>query len=495
MMKTTQDKKALPLFRLLLLTAVLTLMIGGAGAYLLGYLGPKQGTSEQSAAQKEERKVAYWRAPMNPTEIYDKPGKSAMGMDLVPVYEDEIRSEGMRKQKSERKIAYWRSPMNPTEIYDKPGKDTMGMDLVPVYEDELVGGVDVRIDPVVQQNMGIRTARVEKAPLVRTLRTYGNITYDETRTVEVSPKVSGWIEAIHVDFVGESVKKGEPLFELYSPVLFSAQQEYLAAYRSLKEGSGNRGLLESARQKLRYFDIPEIEIDALEASGKIKKTLTFRSPFNGVVVLKNAEEGTHIKVGATVYRIADLSRIWVIAHVYEYELPWVSEGQEAEMSLSYLPGRTYSGKVSYVYPYLHQKTRDIPIRMEFDNPDLTLKPGMYADIIINSSQGEGVVIPSEAVIRSGERNLAFVVKENHRFSPRDLVLGLRMDEKVQVLSGLSSGEVIVTSGNFLIASESKLKEAVQKMMEIKRAGMNKEKSMEEKTKTPIEGKEPPHPGH
>jgi Cu(I)/Ag(I) efflux system membrane fusion protein/cobalt-zinc-cadmium efflux system membrane fusion protein len=380
--------------------------------------------------------------------------------------------------------------MNPTEIYDKPGKSKMGMDLVPVYEDELVGGVDVSINPVFQQDMGIRTARVKREPLVRTIRTYGNIAYDETRTAEVSPKVSGWIEKIYVNFTGKFVEEGQPLFELYSPELFSAQEEYLAAYRNFSRGGmANRDLLESARQRLRYFDIPESEIGAMEKSGKIKKTLTLRSPFNGVVIKKNAEEGTYIKTGMMVYRIADLSRVWVEAHIFEYELPWVSERQEADMTLAYLPGRTYSGKVSYVYPYLRQKTRDVVVRLEFDNPDFTLKPDMYGDIVIKSDQGKGLTVPSEAVIQTGKRNVAFVVRDNNRFSPRDVTLGLRMDGTFQVLSGLAPGEVIVTSGQFLIDSESNLKEAVQQMMEAKRAEMKKEEKPEEEVTEPMEGEE------
>jgi len=485
------DKKGKPSFWMVLLTIVLTVLIGGGAAYLFGYLGPQHKMGENKATKKEGRKVAYWRSPMNPTEIYDKPGKSAMGMDLVPVYEDEIKSEGAStKGKPKRKIAYWRSSMNPTEIYDKPGKDAMGMDLIPVYEDELVGGVDVSINPVFQQDMGIRTTRVKREPLIHTIRTYGNIAYDETRTAEVSPKVSGWIEKIYVNFTGKFVEEGQPLFELYSPELFSSQEEYLAAYRNFSRGGmGNRDLLESARQRLRYFDIPESEIGAMEKSGKIKKTLTLRSPFNGVVIQKNAEDGTYIKTGTTVFRIADLSRIWVEAHIFEYELPWVSQGQQAEMTLPYLPGRTYSGKVSYVYPYLRQKTRDVVVRLEFDNPDFTLKPNMYGDIVIKSDQGEGLTIPSEAVIQSGKRNVVFVVRDNNRFSPRDVTLGLRMDGTFQVLSGLAPEEVIVTSGQFLIDSESNLREAIQKMMEAKRANIKKEEKPEEEAPEPMQDQE------
>ena len=528
MAENKEHKKPPSPFRVAVLTAVFTLLVAGGGAYFLGYPGPQK--SKQAVEQgggkkiaywrapmnpteiydkpgksamgmdlvpvyeddlaggsspegKTERKIAYWRAPMNPTEIYDKPGKSAMGMDLVPVYEDDLAGGSSPEGKTERKIAYWRAPMNPTEIYDKPGKSAMGMDLVPVYEDELVGGVDVKVDPVVQQNMGIRTALVEKGPLVHTIRTYGHVTYDETRTAQVSPKISGWIEKIYVDFTGKYVEKGKPLFELYSPDLFAAQEEYMVTYRNLKKLSGRatKGLLASARQRLRYFDVADSEIRAMEKSGKIKKTVTIRSPFSGIVTLKKAEAGSHIKAGTTIYRIADISHVWVQTHIYEYELAWVSEGQKAEMTLPYLPGKTFHGTVAYVYPYLQPKTRDVVIRIEFENANLVLKPHMYADIRIKSTEkGDGLIIPAEAVIRSGERNVVFVVRENNKFTPRDVTLGLSLDDrKVQVLTGLAPGEIVVTSGQFLLDSESKLKEAVQKMLEAKRVGKKEAREVEE----------------
>ena len=473
MAKNKSSKKPVSPFRVVAMSVILTLLLAGGGAYFLGFLGPRDNPKAvgEAGGGGTERKIAYWRAPMNPTEIYDKPGKSAMGMDLVPVYEDEVDSNKTEGE-TERKIAYWRAPMNPTEIYDKPGKSAMGMDLVPVYEDELVGGVDVKVDPVTQQNMGLRTAIVKKGPLIHTLRIYGHITYDETRVAQISPKSSGWIEKIHIDFTGKFVEKGQPLFEIYSPELLTAQEEYMVTYRSLQRtsGIGNQELLASARRRLQYFDVAESEIQGIETSGQIKKTVTIRSPFSGIVTLKNAEEGSYVKAGTTIYRIADLTRVWVEAHIFEYELPWVSEGQAAEMTLPYLPGRVFSGKVFYVYPYLQPKTRDIVIRLEFENPELVLKPEMYADIHLKAiGKEEGLIIPSEAVIRSGERNVVFVTRDGNKFTPRDVTLGLSLDDhKVQVLAGLAPGEAVVTSGQFLLDSESKLQEAVQKMLEAKR---------------------------
>ncbi len=427
MVKKEADNNLLSPLWVAAITALLTLLLAGGAAYYLGFLTP-------------------------------------------PGIQQEIQSTG-GKGGEEHKIAYWRAPMNPTEIYDAPGKSAMGMDLVPVYEDELVGGVEIKVDPVTQQNMGVRIAIVEKAPLTQTIRTYGHITYDETRTAEVSPKISGWIEKIHVDFTGKFVKKMQPLFELYSPELFAAQQEYLVTYRNLNRMSkqANKGLLKAARQRLRYFDVAESEIRAMEKTGKIKKTVTIRSPFDGVVILKKAVEGSYVKDGATVYRIADLSRVWVEVHIYEFEFPWVAKGQAAEMTLPYLPGRTFSGRIAYVYPYLQRKTRDVIIRLEFDNPNFVLKPNMYADVKLKRRAGEGIVIPSEAVIRSGERNIVFVLRDQNKFTPRNVTLGFNLDNgNIQVIKGLAPGEKVVTSGQFLLDSESKLKEAVQKMMEAKR---------------------------
>jgi Cu(I)/Ag(I) efflux system membrane fusion protein/cobalt-zinc-cadmium efflux system membrane fusion protein len=467
------DKRPVAQWRVAAVSAILTLVLAGGGAYFLGYLGPRVNhkPADETAVGGSERKIAYWRAPMNPTEIYDKPGKSAMGMDLVPVYEDEIGSNNAGVN-TDRKIAYWRAPMNPTEIYDKPGKSAMGMDLVPVYEDELVGGVEVSVDPVTQQNMGIRTAVVKTEPLVFTIRTYGHITADETLTTQINSKTSGWIEKLYIDFTGKFVAEGEPLYEIYSPELLAAQEEYLVAYQNMQRltGRDNERLLTSARRRLENFDIAAGEIELIEKSGRVKKTLTVRSPASGFVIQRTAEEGGYVKEGTMLFRIADLSRVWVEAHIYEYEFSWVSEGQEAEMTLPYQPGKVFSGRVSYVYPYLQPRTRDVVVRLEFENPQLALKPDMYVDVRIKSSFGrEGLVIPSEAVIRSGERNVVFVTRDDHKFTPRDVTLGLPVDGgKIQILTGLAAGETVVTSGQFLLDSESKLKEAVQKMLEAKR---------------------------
>ena len=454
------------------LTIVLTALITGIAVfYLMTSLGFNTDTPTTGQATKEgtkEQKIIYWKAPMDPTEIYEEPGKSKMGMDLVPVYEDEMAKDDDDK---EREIVYWKAPMDPTEIYEEPGKSKMGMGLVPVYEDELVGGVDIKINPVVEQNMGLKVESVEKGPLNHTVRTYGHVTFDETLTGIISQKSSGWIETLYADYTGFMVKKGDPLYEIYSPSLLASQEEYLSAYKNHQrsKSSLNKELLESARKRLEYYDIADQEITRIERLGQVQKTLTVRSPYQGVITHKNVIEGSYVKTGASLFTIADLSTVWVEAHIFEYEQNLVYEGQEVEMTLSYNPEKVHTGKISYIFPYLQPKTRDVIIRISFENTSDELKPDMFARIKINTNTGKtGVFISSQAVIHSGEKKIVFVAKGKGKFTPRQITTGIFLEQgKVQVLSGLAQGENIVVSGQFLLDSESKLKEAIQKMIESK----------------------------
>lgn len=454
----------------IVITIVLTAAVMLGGFYFMGFHVPHGSELSQGPVSlAEDKSVQLWTCGMHPWIITEAPGQCPIcGMNLVP----KAAAKDTPTDAGERKIVYWRAPMDPLEIHDAPGKSKMGMDLIPVYEDELVGGVDVIVDPVTRQNMGIRTAVVEKGLLEHNIRTYGHITYDETRMAQVSPKVDGWIEQLHVNFTGEGVEKGDPLLEIYSPQLLSAQEEYLSLYHSLKDSRSSQTtlLLESSRRRLSYFDVAEEEIHAMEVSGQVKKTVMIRSPFSGVVTLNLAVQGGYVKAGTTLYNIADLSRVWVDAHIYEYELDQVKVGQDAQMSLPYLPGKLYRGKVTFVYPYLQEKTRDVVIRLEFDNSDMELKPQMYGDVRIKTGgTTTGIMVPSESVLRSGERNVAFISRPGGKFTPREVQLGMALDDnKVQVLTGLAPGEIVVTSGQFLLDSESKLQEAVKKMVDISR---------------------------
>jgi len=319
----------------------------------------------------------------------------------------------------------------------------------------------------------VRTTAVTTGELKKTIRTVGKVAYDESRITSVNSKVNGWIEKLHVDTTGQEVRKGEPLIDIYSPDLVSAQQEYLIArghFEKVKDSpfpdvvKGAQELLASARKRLDYWDIGDAQIGKLEQTGEVRKTLTLYSPFNGVVVSKAVFDGTRVMTGMELFRIADLSRVWVQADVYEYELPWVKPGTPATVTLDYLPGRKFNGKVSFVYPYLEGKTRTATARIELVNPGMQLKPDMYAHVELHPRvKGNTVLIPSDAIIRSGVRNVVFIARGEGRFQPREVSLGLEgEDGTVQVLSGLSGGERIVVSAQFLLDSESSLKEALKK---------------------------------
>jgi len=458
-------------FRAIFITAVISITVFAVAAWFTGYLTvrPMQESSHLHTEGDTTESNTLYSCGMHPWIVAKEPGNCPIcGMDLTPKRDQMSNTAETR----ETIIAYWRAPMNPMEIYDKPGKSAMGMDLVPVYENELSGGVEIKIDPVTQQNMGIRVASVEKGPLHYTIRTYGHITYDETRKSQINPRFSGWLGKVYVDFTGQMVEKGDPLFDIYSPDLITVQEDYLEAFRnySSNPSPANRKIRDSVMRRLSFFDISDEEIRKIEKKGVASHALTIRSPFKGVVTQKsNAVEGAFVKEGSMIYEIADLTRVWVEAHIYEYELSTVTAGLKAEMTLPYIPGKRYYGKVAYVYPYLQRQTRDVVIRIEFDNPNLELKPDMYANVFIETSaENEGIMVPEESVIRSGERNIIFVTRGNGKFTPREVTLGMSLDDsKVQILAGLAPGETVVTSGQFLLDSESKLKEATRKMMEVR----------------------------
>lgn len=355
---------------------------------------------------------------------------------------------------------YWISGMHPWIIMPEPGQCPIcGMDLVPLDPAKFAG--EIAIDPVVVQNMGVRIGEVTEGPLVKTTRTVGIVGYDEERVRDVNTKVSGWIEEIFVDSLGKHVAAGAPLFSLYSPQLYSAQKDYLIAKRG-----GDRSLAEAARKRLEYFDATDQQIEALAKRGQAEKTLQILSPFTGVVTEKHANEGMKVDPGMQVYRIADLSKVWVIATVYEYQLPYLEEGQKAEMTLSYIPGQTFEGSVVYIYPYLDTKTREAQVRLEFDNPTGLLKPGMFANVELQSRlAAEATLAPRSAVIDTGRRQVAFVSLGEGKFEPRDVETGVTTDEgMIQILSGLKPGEMVVTSGQFLLDSEANMREALAKML-------------------------------
>jgi RND family efflux transporter MFP subunit len=367
-----------------------------------------------------------------------------------------------------KKIMY-RSTMMPNEVSDKPGKDSMGMDMVPYEVEESgavteVGGrVQVKISPERQQLIGIKTAPVKSQPIHKLIKAVGRVDYAEPNISIVNLKFDGWVEKLFVNSTGRAVRRGEPLFDIYSPDLVSAQQEYLIALKAGKTFGDASSILKSAREKLRLWDVTDSQVDALGRTGQSTKTITIYSPGSGIVIEKNVLQGQKIMAGENLFKIADLSRVWILGEIYEYELPFIKTGQEAKISLSYYPGESFAGRITYIYPYLKPETRTNQIRIEVANPGLKLKPEMFADLEIHVDYGTKLTVPTDAVLDAGETKIVFVAKGDGYFEPREVKLGVKGQDMVEVLGGLSDGENVVTSANFLIDSESSLKAALNRM--------------------------------
>lgn len=358
---------------------------------------------------------------------------------------------------------YYTCGMHPWIILPNPGDCPICfMKLTPIDPDKFSS--EITIDPTIVQNMGVRTTPVISGPLVKTIRTVGTVNYNETLVRDIHTKITGWIENLHVNYLGANVKQGDPLFDFYAPELYAAQEEYLIAYRTNR--SDDNTLLESARTRLQYYDITNEQITALEKNNKPTKTLSIKSPYTGVVIAKHANEGMKIDQGMQLFRIADLSKVWIIVTFYEYQLPYIKLGNKVTMSLPYIPGHTFEGQVVYIYPYLEKKTREVQVRLEFDNPDGLLKPGMFANVTLeNKIADKRTLAPREAILDTGERKIAFVAMGNGRFEPRDIVTGIQTEnDHIEILQGLKPGENVVTSGQFLLDSDAKIRAAIARMM-------------------------------
>ncbi len=370
----------------------------------------------------------------------------------------------------------WTCPMHPSVIRDEPGECPIcGMDLVPLEKEERKpGGIEghgvVEISPEKQQLIGVATATVGRRQLRAEVRTVGSVTVSERLLSDIHTKVEGWVEKLYAEETGAIVRKGEPLLTIYSPELVSTQEEYLLALRSrerVKDSpfpevrrSGD-SMAEAARKRLRLWDIPEEEIERLERTGEVREALTLYSPSTGYVLDKHVVEGMRVTPAMVLFRVADLSQVWVGADVYEQEASLVKEGMEATFTTVAHPGREFSGRVTYLYPTLDTATRTLKARLEFPNPGLTLKPGMYGDITIAAPSGDVLAIPEEAVLDSGTRQIVFVKEGEGRFVPREVKLGVRVAGFRSVLSGLTEGEQVVASPNFLIDSESRFQAAIE----------------------------------
>jgi len=379
--------------------------------------------------------------------------------------------------KPEREILYWQDPMHPAYKSDKPGQaPDCGMDLVPVYKEESAANTNknlpvgaFKISPEKQQLIGVQYGEVTYQNISKTLRTVGRIAYDETKISHVHTKIDGWIEQVYVDFIGKQIEKGQPLISIYSPDLVQTQQEYLLALRAKQElGSsafpeaarGVASLYESARRRLELWDITPEQIKELEERGQPIKALTLYAPASGFVLTRNAFQKQRIMPDTDLYSIADLSTVWVVADIYEFEASEIKLGQKVNITLPYTAGKSFSGNITYIYPQLDNTTRTLKVRVEIPNPDFIFKPDMYANVEIKIDYGKQLVVSQEAILDSGLEQKVFVALDEGYFQPRTVKVGDKLDNKVVIISGLKAGERVVTSANFLVDSESQLKMAV-----------------------------------
>jgi len=439
------------------------------------------GCGKKSATAVAAKK---YQCPMHPEIVRDAPGDCPIcGMKLVPM-EEKARTGaaatgGTAAPAAARKILLYRSPMNPSETSPIPRKDSMGMDFVPVYADEAEvtagspeGLAPVTIDAAKRQLLGLKTIEAHRAPFETSIRTTGRVAPDERRVHHVHTRYEGFVEHVTADFTGKYVKKGEALAFIYSPELYATQQEYLLALRASRAlgtsgissvAEGGRDLLAAARQRLLLWEITPADIERIEKNGEPIRAMPVYAPISGFVTGRTAYHGMKVMPADTLFDILDLSHVWVLADVYEYELPRLSVRQRATMTLSYWPGRVWNGTVTYVYPAVDEKTRTVKVRVELDNPKGELKPEMFADVTIHGSARDVLQVPDDAILESGTRNIVFVSEGEGKLVPREVVVGDHGAGVIEIREGLKEGDVVVRGANFLVDSESRLKAAISAM--------------------------------
>lgn len=449
----------------IVLIAVIALAAGLGGGYELARRARPSGAATSAPAAA---KMLY-HCPMHPNVVQDHPGTCPIcGMTLVA-------STPIEPMSSKKTV--YRSTMLPNEVSDHPGKDSMGMEMVPVEVDAshpaaaaVEGRATVTISEQKRRLIGVATATVTEAPVAHTIRTVGQIAYDDTRMYHVHTKIQGWIEHVFAGSTGDVVRQGQPLLELYSPDLLASQQEYLVALdnKARVAGSTIEGVRESAdrlveasRKRLALQDLTDGQIDDLVRTRQAQKTVILYAPLSGTITARNVSHGERIESETSLLDIADLSEVWVQASIYESELPFVHEGQEVEVTLSYLPGRTYRGTVALVSPLVDPQTRTIGARIVLDNSDLALKPGMFADVLLRAKLGSRLTVPKDAVLRTGTRDLVFVSPSEGVFEPREVTLGVPIEDRYEVTAGLAAGERVLSAASFFVDSESRLKSALR----------------------------------
>lgn len=450
--------KKLIIYTLLFFAGVIT----GGGIYHLIY-----GTASYEHQHVDEEGQLY-TCGMHPNIIETEPGDCPIcGMKLQP-----MKGGGEKTVSSgEKKILYWRAPMNPNEVYDEPGKSQMGMDLVPVYEDEGGSSGVVSVDGAMIQSMNVKIDHASKRKMSSIVTTNGVLTTDERLEYTVNAKFSGWIEKLYINYTGQKVIKGQKLVDIYSPELVAAQQELLTALSYQKAitnsteteilSSGN-DLVNNSIRKLELFDISRKDIENLISTKNVEKYMTIYAPFNGTVLVKSVSEGEKISAGREIIKIADLSNLWLLADIYESDLSKIDIGSNAKIQFSFMPDIGYTGKVSFIYPTIDPKTRTAQIRINLNNNSGELKPSMYGNVTVNGKDyGLKLAIPEIAVIRSGKKSLVVLALGEGKFKPVEVNLGLYSDGYYEVINGVKDGDMIVKSAQFLLDSESSLRSAVE----------------------------------
>lgn len=370
---------------------------------------------------------------------------------------------------NERTVLYWHDPMYPQQKFDKPGKSPyMDMDLVPVYADDKSDGSAVRIDPVLTQSLGMRTALAEVGTFSRQVDTVGTVQADERRISVLQSRAAGWLEKLHLRAVNDPVHRGMPVAEIYAPELLAAQEEYLLLRDQPQVGAG---LLAAARQRLSLLGVSEAQIAALDQTRQAQRRVVLHAPSPGIVTEIGAREGAAVAPGMPLASIVDLSRVWIVAQVPETRLQWISVGQPADATLSALPGEKYEGKVEYIYPDIDTDTRTVKVRFSVRNPQARLRPGMVASVTIRGGpKHEVLLVPDEAVIRTGTRNVVIVQESEGRYRAQEVRLGLLSASRAEIVEGLSAGDRVVSSGQFLIDSEASLRGSIGRLMPVAASG-------------------------
>jgi RND family efflux transporter MFP subunit len=415
--------------------------------------------SKKTDIHAQAGQETIYHCPMHPNYLSHQPGNCPIcGMTLVPV-----NSSGTQKEKGKEKILYYRDAMNPSYTSDKPGKAPDGMDLAPVYESEERGN-GVKIDPAMIQSIGVQTEKAMVRTLTRDVRATATIMPDERRISIITTKVMGYAEKLFVNYTGQRVKAGQPLYSVYSPDLVNAQFEYLLAFKN-NDSKDSGQLLQSARKRLMNWDISETQITNLEKSGTPARALTIVSPVEGLVAEKMVVEGQTIEPGMQLYKIIDYSRVWVEAEIYQQDIPLITIGQKGTIDLNFYPGENFTGTITFIAPELNMESRTLKVRLEIPNtPTLKIKPGMNATVTIQSVLNKkALTVPDQAIIHSGLRALVVIAKGGGYFEPREIKTGQTAGGYTEVLSDVREEEEIVVSSQFLIESESNLKAAVMQL--------------------------------